>query len=224
MLRRQGGSAFSCPKELDLFVTGTDIDGRVDKRVDDAGHVIEVKDYRSVFHLKHRQGRKSNLDPASNPAVITAFSKLARITSCFPGAFAPVFVSHSNISGKSPSRMSANELLQYWGNLPEAAYLIDGGVIDNKPFTHTTREIFLQNRRNAKSTEGSTTSSPTSSASRRRIANSIPNAPSFLKPIVNSLVTIPGYESITDDLRLLAERNESIREYRRVLQRRRRNL
>jgi len=101
------GEAPSPVEELDLFVTGTVIDGRIDKRIDDAGHAIEVKDYRSVFHLKHRQGRKSNFDSGSNPAVITALAKLARITSCFPGAFAPVFVSHSNISGKSPARMSA---------------------------------------------------------------------------------------------------------------------
>jgi len=211
------GEAPSPVKELDLFVTGTVIDGRIDKRIDDAGHAIEVKDYRSVFHLKHRQGRKSNFDSGSNPAVITALAKLARITSCFPGAFAPVFVSHSNISGKSPARMSANELLQYWGDLKEASYLIDGGVIDNKPFTYTAREIFFRTTerrvdRRLYYVEPDIERFP------ERDANSIPNAPSFLKPILNSLVTIPGYESITDDLRLLSERNESIREYQRVLQ------
>jgi hypothetical protein len=211
------GEAPSPVKELDLFVTGTLIDGRVDKRVDDAGHAIEVKDYRSVFHLKHRQGRKSNLDANSNPAVITALGKLARITSCFPGAFAPVFVSHSDISGKSPARMSANELLQYWGSLPEAAYLIDGGVIDNKPFTHTTREIFFRTTER-KVDRRLYYVEPDIERFPEKDVNSIPSAPSFLKPILNSLVTIPGYESITDDLRLLAERNESIREYRRVLE------
>src|SRR6187399_1343428 len=66
------GEAPSHIKELDLFVTGTVIDGRIEKRVDDAGHAIEVKDYRSVFHLKHRHGRKSNFDSSTNPAVVTA--------------------------------------------------------------------------------------------------------------------------------------------------------
>src|SRR5688572_10353918 len=211
------GEAPSPVRELDLFVTGTNIEGRIEKRVDDAGHVIEVKDYRSVFHLKHRHGRKSNFDPSSNPAVITALSKLARITSCFPGAFAPVFVSHSNITGKMPARMSANELLQYWGNLTEASYLIDGGVIDNKPFTHTTREISFRTTER-KVDRRLYYVEPDIERFPEKDANAIPIAPSFLKPILNSLVTIPGYESITDDLRLLAERNESIREYRRVLQ------
>src|SRR5262245_2488420 len=204
-------------RELDLFVTGTDIDGRTYKRVDDGGHVVEVKDHRLVFHLKHREGRKSNLDAQSNPAVITALSKLARITSCFPGAMAPVFVSHSNIAGKDPRRMSANALLQYWGKLSGATYLLDGGVIDNKPFTHTTHEIFFRTaERKVNRKLYYVEPDPEHFAVKDR--DVVPEAPSFLKPIVNSLVTIPGYESISDDLKLLSDRNEDIREYRRVLQ------
>jgi predicted acylesterase/phospholipase RssA len=203
-------------KELDLFITGTDIDGRTYKRVDDAGHVIEAKDYRCVFQLKYRHGRKSNFDSAGNPAVITALSKLARITSCFPGAFAPVFVSHSESKGKDSARMSANELLQYWGALPRAAYMIDGGVIDNKPFTHTIREIFFRTTER-KVDRKLYYVEPDPERFPEHDGDYIPDVPNFLKPIVNSLVTIPGYESITDDLKLLSERNEKIREYKRVL-------
>lgn len=210
------GEAPSLLKELDLFVTGTDVDGRTFKRVDDAGHVIEVKDYRAVFQLKYRKGRKSNFDATVNPAVITALSKLARITSCFPGAFAPVFVSHTNIEAKNPSRMSANELLQYWGSLPGAAYLIDGGVIDNKPFTHTLREIFYRTTER-KVDRKLYYVEPDPERFPERDADFVPEAPSFLKPVVNSLVTIPGYESIADDLKLLEERNEHIRRYQRIL-------
>jgi patatin-related protein len=204
-------------KELDLFVTGTDMDGRTYQRVDDAGHIIEVKDHRAIFHLKYREGRKSNFDSKSNPAVVTALSKLARITSCFPGAFAPVFVSYSPIEGKNPDRMSANELLQYWGALPRAAYLIDGGVIDNKPFSHTIKEIFFRTAER-KIERRLFYVEPDPERFPDRGPDFIPDAPTFLKPILSSLVAIPGYESITDDLKHLAERNENIREYRRVLQ------
>ncbi len=204
-------------KELDLFVTGTDIDGRTYQRVDDAGHIIEVKDHRVVFQLKYRAGRKSNFDSASNPAVNMALSKLARLTSCFPGAFAPVFVSHSEIEGKDPNRMSANELLQYWGSLSRAGYFIDGGVIDNKPFSHTIHEIFFRTAerkvdRKLYYVEPDPERFPESEG------DTIPDAPSFLKPILSSLVTIPGYESISDDLKQLGTHNENVREYNRVLQ------
>ena len=204
-------------KELDLFITGTDIDGRTYQRVDDAGHIIEVKDHRAVFQLKYREGRKSNFDSRKNPAVITALSKLARITSCFPGAFAPVFVSHTALEGKNPDRMSANELLQYWGALPRATYLIDGGVIDNKPFSHTIHEISFRTterkvERKLYYVEPDPERFPDPDS------DFIPDAPSFLKPILNSLVAIPSYESITDDLKSLSARNANILEYQRVLQ------
>ncbi len=211
------GESPSPLKELDLFVTGTDIDGRTYQHVDDAGHIIEVKDHRAVFQLKYREGRKSNFDSKSNPAVITALSKLARITSCFPGAFSPVFVSHSATEGKSPDRMSANELLQYWGALPRAAYLIDGGVIDNKPFSHTIHEIFFRTAER-KVDRKLYYVEPDPERFPDPASDFIPDTPSFMKPILNSLVAIPGYESITDDLKSLSTRNENVREYNRVLQ------
>ena len=206
-------------RELDLFITGTTIDGNSYSRVDDAGHAIAVKDHRTVFQLKHRKGRKSNFDASGNPAVITALSKLARITSCFPGAFAPVYVPCSTPPRKNPARMGANELLQYWGKLESDAYYIDGGVIDNKPFTHTIREIFFRTtERKVDRKLFYVEPDP------ERLAGTgdaevpmVLEAPSFLKPIVSSLVSIPGYESIADDLRLLAKRNEDIHQYRRVL-------
>ena len=57
---------FNSPvKELDLFVTGTDVDGRIATVFDDAGHPIDVKDHRSVFLLKHRADRKEPFKPES---------------------------------------------------------------------------------------------------------------------------------------------------------------
>src|SRR5688572_18485414 len=205
-------------RELDLFVTGTDMEGNVYSRVDDAGHAILLKDHRAVFHLKHREGRKTNFDASANPAVITALSKLARITSCFPGAFTPVFVPCQH-TVKDPSQMGANELLQVWGTLKHEAYYIDGGVIDNKPFTHTIGEIF--NRTADREVERRLYYvEPDPERFDQTVASEgvehLP--PSFLKPIVDSLVAIPGYESIADDLKLLASRNQDIHKYRRVLQ------
>ena len=44
--------------EIDLFVTGTDIHGQFDERVDALGHGIELEDHRVLFQLKHRARRK----------------------------------------------------------------------------------------------------------------------------------------------------------------------
>src|SRR5207247_201888 len=59
----EAGEIASELRELDLFVTGTDVDGAISTQFDDAGHPIEVKDHRTVFLLKHRQGRKEPFSP-----------------------------------------------------------------------------------------------------------------------------------------------------------------
>jgi patatin-related protein len=104
--------------ELDLFVTGTDVDGNISTQFDDSGHPIDVKDHRSVFLLKHRQGRKhpfepgSALDGPSPPeATYQALAKLARITSCFPAAFTPVHVGGS----EPPGNATMDGKLRLWG-------------------------------------------------------------------------------------------------------------
>src|SRR5262249_5433597 len=140
-----------------------------------------------------------------------ALSKLARITSCFPGAFAPVHVADADIDGKNLDTMTSDELLHYWGALNREAYFIDGGVLDNKPFTHTIREIFFRTAEKKVDRKLYYVEPDP-----ERFAQTQVRCPNFLRPIVDSLVTIPGYESIADDLKLLNERNTQIRQYQRL--------
>src|SRR6202043_834266 len=44
--------------QVDLFITGSDVEGRLFTTFDDLGQTIDLKDHRAVFHLKHRRGRK----------------------------------------------------------------------------------------------------------------------------------------------------------------------
>src|SRR6478609_7336147 len=44
----------SSVNELDLFVTGTDIDGRKPIWLDALGRAVQLEDHRTLFHLKHR--------------------------------------------------------------------------------------------------------------------------------------------------------------------------
>ena len=68
---------------------------------------------------------------------IQALAKLCRITSCFPGAFAPVCVKCPESDKHSGNDELADDKLQKWGNLGKAATFLDGGVLNNKPFSHT---------------------------------------------------------------------------------------
>lgn len=207
-------------KELDLFVTGTDVDGRRFTQFDDAGHPIDVKDHRTVFLLKHRAERKEPFNPkwASRSlaplqrkpdpeATFRALAKLSRITSCFPAAFSPVAVT------KMDAGDEADVLLREWGMIDREACFLDGGLIDNKPFTYTLREIFYR---------------PAERRIDRKLFyiepdpehwEEIVNAsqPNFAEAIVASLIGIPGYESISDDLKLLASHNSRLQRYRRMV-------
>lgn len=194
-------------QELDLFVTGTDVDGNIFTVFDDAGHPIDVKDHRSVFLLKHRLGRKEPFTPS--PVTFQALAKLARITSCFPAAFAPVQVTNP----KNTDEDSADALLQTWGKLNKEATFLDGGVIDNKPFTYTLRQIF--GRAATRQVERKVFYVDPDPERFQQPAHA--SQPNFVQAILASLIGIPGYESISEDLKLVSQRNRKLLKYRRLL-------
>jgi patatin-related protein len=203
-------------QELDLFVTGTDVHGRIYTTFDELGNPIEVKDHRTLFLLKHRAGRKEPFAVKEQRAgrseipdiTRRSLAKLSRITSTFPAAFPPVHVAGEG----SADKVDAN--LHLWGWFDGEAYFLDGGVLDNKPFTYTIREIFYR-------------------LASRRVDRKLfyvePDPKRFEKPhpvqepnmvevIFKSLVSIPGYESIADDLKLLAEHNDRVERHKKLVE------
>jgi patatin-related protein len=215
--------------ELDLFVTGTDVFGRIYKAFDDTGRVIEIKDHRSVFLLKHRRGRKEPFNPKGDGSSIQittdethqALAKLCRITSCFPVAFPVVDVQlkgNNRIANKLAEwgQLEKRELAETPPNQGYRLYFVDGGVLDNRPFSYTIKEMYYR-----------TANRPVDrklfyiDPSPDRFADSttfktMPK-PNTLQVIQESLVGIPMYESIGNDLEEIKEHNEKIRRYRSLL-------
>jgi len=202
--------------ELDLFVTGTDVDGNLYTQFDDAGHPIDVKDHRTVFLLKHRQGRKEpfapklSYDPTADPeTTYKALATLARITSCFPAAFEPVHVEHG-LAAKP-----ADALLQLWGKIGKDSCFLDGGVLDNKPFTYTLKAIFSRTADRAVDRKLFYVEPDPETFVQKDKASQ----PNLVQAVLASLIGIPGYESIADDLKMLAERNSKLQQYQRLVNR-----
>lgn len=198
--------------ELDLFVTGTDVTGTISTRFDDAGHPIDVKDHRAVFLLKHRRGRKepfnpdfpSGSPPAKPETTYQALATLARITSSFPVAFPP-----THVGNEPPGDATVDGKLQLWGNLGKECYFMDGGVLDNKPFTYTIREIYYRlTDREVDRRLFYVEPDPERFTQPRKTAR-----PNVFQAAIAALVGIPGYESIGDDLQLIAERNSKVERY-----------
>jgi patatin-related protein len=222
---RQDFDATGCTvsefNEMDVFITGTAFVPDIYTTFDDAGRAIEMQDYRKVFRLKHRAQRSNKgafrPDDKDKATRFQALAKLARITSCFPGAFLPVRVlSADDWEGRDPireeHRFPSNEkdvdaLLCEWGALKKSCYYLDGGVLDNKPFTPTIGAIF-----------GRTADRPID-----RIlfyiepdpeivpaSEGAPNEPSFLSSVIGGVVGISTYQSVTDDAKQIEEHNTQV--------------
>lgn len=203
---REDKSAF---EELDLFVTGTDYYGRKSVTFDDRSVGIDVKDHRTVFWLKHRAGRKEPFSPAAGgrdepnggadaPTTHAALARLSRITSCFPGAFAPV-----TVDAEAP----VSRRLRRWGAVPGSGQrvYIDGGVLDNKPFSTTLDAIYsrLADRPVSRWLLYVEPDPESFGADPEEL-----KSPAAVQTGVASLTALPGYESIADDLRRLRAHNE----------------
>lgn len=206
--------------EMDVFITSTDVDGRGYNWIDAQGHLVDVKDHRAVFQLKYREGRKNDFAPDASRNKHGALAKLSRMTSCFPAAFPPVrVVVNPQLTNEAERKYWAqwkqiDGLIAGWGNLTkDDSYFLDGGLLDNKPFTYTTREIFyrLADRK-----------------VERKLFYVEPDPETFehnpaatqvnvIQAVQRALISIPGYESIADDLKLLSAHNEKIERYERMI-------
>lgn len=220
---------YSRSNELDLFVTGTDVLGRFYKVFDDTGSVLEIKNHRAIFQLKHRQGRKEPFNPyfktenqspqSSDPqATYEALAKLCRITSCFPVAFPVVEV-------KLKTEDEVEQKLVEWGQLdsrelpetpPEGGYklyFVDGGVLENHPFSYTIKEMYYRTGiRPVDRKLFYVDPSPDRFEENRKFKD-MPK-PDVLEVLQDSLIGLPTYQSISNDLELIKEHNEKVRRYK----------
>jgi patatin-related protein len=129
---------------LQLFVTTTDFYGYnrdvvlTDPDPDPKHPPAPISDWRHRHVLEFRRGGgRDDFGPADNAAL--AFS--ARATSSFPGAFPPVsfdvFEQYLRETGvRLPDDFGARYFRHYGLSdaVPNSAFFIDGGVLDNRPF------------------------------------------------------------------------------------------
>lgn len=183
-------------EEFDLFVTGTDANGALSTVYDELGHAVDIKNHRALFQLSYRDGRKNDL--SAPPADL---AKLARLTSCFPAAFEPVRIE------------TTDKNFFRWGQLRGPAVYLDGGVLNNKPFTSTINAI--------------ATRLATRAVERLLIyvepnpeqfaPAAAPAAPAMAQAALKALVSIPGYQSIAGDLAAIEAHNERAAKVAEVL-------
>jgi patatin-related protein len=175
--------------ELDLFVTSTDAHGSISTVFDDLGHAVDIKNHRALFKLQYRNGRKNDF----RKATANDLGTLSRMTSCFPVAFEPVTITNAEAN------------FFRWGKLRNPAIFLDGGILNNKPFTSTIEAI--AGRTATREVERFLIYvEPKPEQFSPSPAN--PLAPTMTQAAFSSLVSIPGYQSIAGDLEAIETHNE----------------
>ena len=199
---------------IDLRLTTTLLAGRVGNTPDDLGKPVRDVDHRAVFRFTHLDGHPSKLD--DREAAIPALARAARSTASFPFAFEP---SQVHVTKEGPNPICLEDV--QGKALPSNFYdLLDGGILDNKPFHGALKSIF-----NMKAT-GSVRRvlayvNPDAGAASRLTASTPlltqPPLPALGNVIAASVVGIPQAQSISDQLEALREHNETVRKRRQGL-------
>jgi patatin-related protein len=219
---------FSTSTELDLAIAGTNYLGKVDRTLNETGIDISSKNHRTLFLLKHRQGRKEPFNPhyqdpelpRSPEDTYQALTKLCQITAGTPMIFPLVEVDLQN------QQNLVDRQLVIWGKLAQyhspdrnnKLYFLDGGLLDNNPFTCLMKSAYYR--------------LPTRSG-QRKLFYIDPN-PEHLNERVYlgqdqksrrgqslqaDFLSMPIHQSISSDLRTIQEHNHKVHRYQTLIDR-----
>jgi patatin-related protein len=224
---------YSASRELDLTIAGTNYLGKLDRTLDETGINVGIKNHRTLFHLKHRQGRKQPFDPnfrdselPRSPAdTYQALAKLCQITAGTPMIFPLVEVDvrdrqnivdrQLTIWGKLEQQYSPDPTVDRSSN---KLYFLDGGLLDNAPFTCAIEATHY--RLPAKPGQRKLfyiDPNPEHLNERVRLnGNKQARAGRILQATV---LSIPIHQSITNDLRTIHEHNQKVRRYQMLIDR-----
>lgn len=202
-------------QRLQLFVPVTDFTGYdVRLPLDDPAWVAD-RTHRHVMRFTH-DPTTQQLSSEWNDGLAFA----ARATSSFPGAFPPVSIGDYQRSVRDHRLSAAIERALFPGHVlahrdPRDDYFVDGGVLDNKPFSAALEAI---------------KSRPAGGEVDRRLLYIEPDPgaeneeepdgrrPGWLATVVGGYAGIPRKEPILDDLDGIARRNADVERVRDIVE------
>lgn len=226
---------------LDLFVTVTDLrglqlpiqlsDGTAMERIHK--HVFPFSfrnnDTKTCKNRNHTDGHLNHFDGTHNPMLAFA----ARCTSSFPTAFEPVKLNdvlHYLESRKPDDYQIFNSNLEKWKDVFFSGYgeprdgfaleqreFADGGYLDNRPFGHTIEAIHTR-KANCPLERKLFFIDPSPETDEKDQAEKQGKEISFLKNTALAAFSLPGYETIREEINDLKQHNAWIRKVASVLQ------
>ncbi|WP_080970808.1 patatin-like protein [Burkholderia cepacia] len=192
---------------LDLYLTTTLLRGRPAYSVDDLGSQVGDVDFRARFHFV-RSSERDDFKHAT--PLIDTLSHAARATASFPLAFEPARIDVAAIGGHSTLVDASNTPLD------TPRYVVDGGVLDNKPFHGALQAIFSKpTERGVRRVLVYIDPDPGNhdrSDARAKASNEEP--PSLGAVLAASVWNIPQSQTITDQLDEIKQHNHAVRQRR----------
>jgi patatin-related protein len=219
---QQGGAPNALVREIDLFATSTDINGRVlPLRLADM--LVWERKFKTDFHF-HRSDHRNDFATENNPFL--AF--VARCTSSFPFAFEPMQLSklkelRDTSAWPTDAAPATDAKLREWQDkffdnteqVDTGSNLTrpfgDGGYLNNAPFSYVVKMLgrhgsSFPTDRKLLYVEPSPKHPELDPRGEK--GQSVPNA------VVNSydaLIKLPGEQPIREDLQRVIERNRTVR-------------
>jgi patatin-related protein len=136
---------FEEPLPIELFLTGTLWDGRTSAFTDDMDTPITEVDYDATFRfsddLPRRQDGRIRSGDLNDDGVVADLAAAARCTSSFPAAFEPHWVAVRGDDDVPDGRFASDAGRL---NFASSQYVVDGGVLLNKPLRPALEAIYRQ--------------------------------------------------------------------------------
>jgi patatin-related protein len=202
--------------ELELAVTVTDHFGyRRDVPIADPGVIAEGQ-HRHLLEFSFRSDDSDDFGPEENGALALA----ARATSSLPAGFPVVnldeFTDVLPAGATTPDRLGRFfRAYRLAGADPRWAYLVDGGVLDNKPFGPVIRAIKQRHAANEVDRFLAFLEPDPGSPIRPKER---PKSPPPLRAALGALSGLPRTEPILDELQGVLVHNERVRAVRDVIE------
>jgi len=206
-IRDQQGKGLQSPASvpIELTLTTTVLRGDVRDFPDDVGTVIRDVTHRG--RMTFNRGPDLTDDPFAAQDIVVKLGAAARATASFPTAFEPFYLPAAD--EKVSAGGEAVPCLEGHTNFKLGCFVVDGGVLDNNPLESAIDAVFRQRA------EGEV---------RRVLAYVVPDPghipdppsqdpdkiPTLVSTALASLVNIPRVESVSDQLRAIAQHNQEV--------------
>lgn len=188
--------------DVELILTGTLLDGVTVTRTDDFGSTFSDTVHQADFHFAKDDAH----DDFSDPAVVDKLALAARATSSFPGAFEPTLCPVG--ADAAPVDLGPHV------NFPTSRYVIDGGVLVNKPLRPVLDRILDRNA----SRHGERVICYVQPAPDDEAPYGIEHAPTLGRVIEAGWFSLPHSQSLARELTELAEHNAATQRRRNRIQ------